>query len=82
MKKLVPDPPPVLSPRSDITHADALHHAQAHLNTAISAANQMPGQSPRKRQTLMDTSVLHMEMARCMVNTALKRLPLSNGGAS
>lgn len=78
MKKIVPDPP--TSP-SNRPHRDALEHAHGHLNTAIAAANQLPGQPQRKRDSLMASILMHTEMARSLLCAALGKLPAHERGA-
>jgi len=74
MKKIVPDPP------SQLSHTETLQHAKAHLDTALAAANELPGLPQRKRDASVDSLVRHVKFARSLVYATLLRMPDNPSG--
>ncbi len=67
MKKLVPDPPPVLCIREGLSLDEALYLARQHLNTAINNAHEAMEDAPLKQETLIGDSVLQMKITLALL---------------
>ncbi|MDR0276279.1 MAG: hypothetical protein LBJ37_00075, partial [Paucimonas sp.] len=60
MKKIVPDPPPILCTRPDLSPTEALKHAEEYLNGAICGLKLLPEQALSGSQTLLSDALLDL----------------------
>ena len=73
MKKLVPDPPPVLALKPGLTHDDAIHNAFEHLEKAIAFATRLPDQAKPKQQADLDDTRVHLRLIKAYLRVALAK---------
>ncbi len=73
MKKLVPDPPPVLALKPGLTHDDAIRYAFEHLEKAIVFATRLPDQAKAKQQADLEDTRVHLRMIKAFLRVALAR---------
>lgn len=70
MKKLVPDPPPILCIKPGLTHDAAIHNAAEHLDKAFAAATLLPDQSKPKHQAHLSDALIHLRVSKAFLNVA------------
>ncbi len=70
MKKLVPDPPPVLCIRAGMSPAEAIYKAEKHLQSAISSLNELPEQPLPMNQTRLTGAILNIKIGRTLLTVA------------
>jgi|GEM_PF-879494 len=71
MKKLVPDPPPVLCINPGVTHDQAVRNAADYLKKALGNASRLPQQPILKHQELLDDALLELKICRAYLQIAL-----------
>ncbi len=71
MKKLVPDPPPVLSVRAGLTHDEAIRNAAEHLNLALKTVQALPEQTTARHKALLSDTLINLQISRAMLKVAL-----------
>ena len=71
MKKLVPDPPPVLSVRAGLTHDEAVRNAAEHLNLALKTVQALPEQTTARHKALLSDTLINLQISRAMLKVAL-----------
>ncbi len=70
MKKLVPDPPPVLCVGPDLSPEEALSKAEQHLNRALSSITYLPSPAMLKHQHMLSGIVLNMKICKALLAVA------------
>ena len=71
MKKLVPDPPPILCVKPGLTHDQALRRAAEHLDSALNFALQIPDQPMPKHQTHLSDTQIHLRLSKAFLKAAM-----------
>ncbi|MDU9390008.1 hypothetical protein ACIP1T_24930 [Pseudomonas japonica] len=77
MKKLVPDPPPVLCVRPGLSPEDALRNVDEHLKGALCALNHLPRQALPRHQTLISDAILDLKICKALLTVARYRTTAS-----
>ncbi len=70
MKKLVPDPPPVLCIRAGMSPEEAIHNAEKHLNSALGSLSELPRQSLSMNQTRLAGAIVNLKISRTLLSVA------------
>ncbi len=71
MKKLVPDPPPVLCVRAGLAHEKALSLAQQHIETAITIAHEVAERAPEGQRERIGDVVLQIQIIRALLKSSV-----------
>lgn len=74
MKKLVPDPPPVLCVRAGISHEKSIHLAQQHLDSAMNIANEIAEHASVAQQDRINDAILQMQISRALLKVSAATL--------
>jgi len=77
MKKLVPDPPPVLSIRPGLTHDEAIRTATEHLDTVISALDALPDQRKARDQSVLEGARVNVRIGKALLKIAQAKSTIS-----
>ncbi|HCN44748.1 MAG TPA: hypothetical protein DIT18_03020 [Pseudomonas sp.] len=77
MKKLVPDPPPVLCVGPGLSHEESIRRAAEHLNKAITAASLIPEIEETRHQALMINALLDMKISKALLTVAMSESPVT-----
>ncbi len=77
MKKIVPDPPPVLCVGPGLYHHDAIVRAAEHLNKAIHGAGSLPDVPSPRNEAMLSTVLLQMRIAKALLAVALSASPVT-----
>lgn len=70
MKKLVPDPPPILCIKPGLTHDAAIRNATEHLDKAFTAAARLPDQNKSSHQADLSDTLIHLRVSKAFLNVA------------
>lgn len=70
MKKLVPDPPPVLCIRAGMSPEEAIYTADKHLKSALSSLNDLPEQALPMNRTRLTGAILNLKIGRTLLTIA------------
>ncbi|WP_175651019.1 hypothetical protein [Pseudomonas sp. Marseille-P9899] len=73
MKKIVPDPPPIVSIRPGVTHEEAVRQAAEFVHNAHKKTSLLPRQLIPEHQTLLSASIVEMEICRAYLKIAMAR---------
>ncbi|WP_095159092.1 hypothetical protein [Pseudomonas sp. Irchel 3E13] len=73
MKKLVPDPPPILSIKPGLTHADAISKAAEYLDHALETVSQLPEQAKPRHQEALSSTQVHLRVTKAFLNVAMAK---------
>ena len=74
MKKLVPDPPPVLCVRAGISHEKSIHLAQQHLDSAMNIAHEIAEHASTEQQERVNDAILQMQITRALLKVSAATL--------
>ncbi len=77
MKKLVPDPPPILCVGPGLSHDDAIQRATEHLVKAIQYAACLPDPPNARHQELLDDALLNMRICKALLTLSVSASPLT-----
>ncbi|MHA6196405.1 hypothetical protein ACX3YG_18775 [Pseudomonas wadenswilerensis] len=77
MKKLVPDPPPVLCIGPGLSHDQALHKALEHLKQAIEYASSLTDLKNEQNALTLSDALLDMRIAKALLGVALAASPVT-----
>lgn len=70
MKKIVPDPPPILCVGPGLTHHEAITHAEKYLHDAIAMMERLPAQPVAQHQARFSDAIHFMNISRAMLTLA------------
>jgi len=70
MKKLVPDPPPVLCIRAGMSTEEAIHNAEKHLQSALFSLTELPAQPLPLDQTRVAGAIVNLKISRTLLTVA------------
>ncbi|MFD2644928.1 hypothetical protein [Pseudomonas japonica] len=70
MKKLVPDPPPILCIKPGLTHDQAIRLADEHLNSALCALSKLPLQSRPRDQASLEGAEIELRIGQALLKVA------------
>ncbi|MDU9393606.1 hypothetical protein [Pseudomonas sp. zfem002] len=70
MKKLVPDPPPILTIKPGLTHDQAIRLADEHLNSALAALTRLPLQSKSCDQASLEGAEIELRIGKALLRVA------------
>lgn len=73
MKKLVPDPPPVLCIRAGMSPEEAIHNAQKHLQSALFSLTELPSPPLPANQTKLSSAIVNLKISRTLLTIAKAR---------
>ncbi|HCN47041.1 MAG TPA: hypothetical protein DIT18_16460 [Pseudomonas sp.] len=71
MKKLVPDPPPVLCIRAGISHEKSIHLAQQHIESAMNIAHEIAEHACAEQQERINAAILQMQISRALLKVSV-----------
>ncbi|MDG9881800.1 hypothetical protein N7650_03020 [Pseudomonas sp. GD04058] len=74
MKKLVPDPPPVLCIRAGISHEKSIHLAQQHIDSAMNIAHEIAAHACTDQQERINAAILQMQITRALLKVSAATL--------
>lgn len=77
MKKIVPDPPPVLCVGPGLYHEEAIARAAEHLNKAIHGAGALPDRPTPRNEAELSNVLLEMRIAKALLGVALSASPVT-----
>ncbi|OAI95099.1 hypothetical protein [Pseudomonas putida] len=77
MKKLVPDPPPVLCVGPGLSHEEAVRRAAEHLKKAITAASSLPEPKTTRHRALLINALLDMKISKALLTVAMSESPVT-----
>ncbi|WP_075806529.1 hypothetical protein [Pseudomonas putida] len=77
MKKLVPDPPPVLCIRAGMSTEEAIHNAEKHLQSALFSLTRLPSQPLLADQTKISSAIVNLKISRTLLTVARAKSGLS-----
>ncbi|MHA6197373.1 hypothetical protein ACX3YG_23735 [Pseudomonas wadenswilerensis] len=71
IKKIVPDPPPVLCVHPGLSPDDALGHAEERLQGALCALRLLPEQPLEGNQLLLSDAIIDLQICKAMLTVAI-----------
>jgi len=77
MKKLVPDPPPVLCVGPGLSHEEAIKRATEHVTKAILDAAYLPAPADPRHREMLSSAVLNMRISKALLLIATSESPVS-----
>lgn len=77
MKKLVPDPPPVLCVGPGLSHDQALRKAVEHLKQAIEYASSLTDLKNEQNELSLSYALLDMRISKALLAIALAASPVT-----
>ncbi|OLS63422.1 hypothetical protein [Pseudomonas putida] len=77
MKKLVPDPPPVLCVGPGLSHEEAIKRAAEHLNRAILDSAYLPDPPGARHKEMLDSARLNMRITKALLALAVAASPVT-----
>jgi len=73
MKKLVPDPPPVLNIRPGLSPEAAMLNAEQHLKTALTALGELPEQSLPMNRARLANAMVNLKITKALLRVTRTR---------
>ena len=77
MKKLVPDPPPILCVGPGLSHEEAIQRATEHLVKAIQYAACLPDPPDARHREMLGDALLDMRICKALLTLSLAASPLT-----
>ncbi|MEE1923219.1 hypothetical protein V0R50_13185 [Pseudomonas sp. 148P] len=70
MKKIVPDPPPILCVGPNLSHHEAITHAENYLSDAIAVLKLLPPQPATNHQVHLTDAIRFLRVSKAMLTLA------------
>ncbi|MEE1921167.1 hypothetical protein V0R50_04565 [Pseudomonas sp. 148P] len=76
MKKIVPDPPYELCVGPNLSHNDAIQHAEKNLENALRLVKLLPEQAHLEHQHRLEDAILNLKISKAMLTLAQSKTPM------
>jgi len=77
MKKNVPDPPYELCVGPNLSHNDAIQHAEKHLESALRSVKLLPEQAHLHHQHRLEDAILSLKISKAMLTLSQAKTPMT-----